>query len=53
MAPNYLSNSSQAFPPPVFDCTAVMQTWKGKAWEIWSRAVMSGRQRVDTLVLSV
>ena len=25
-----------------------MQIWRGKAWEIWSRAVTSGRQMVDT-----
>jgi len=25
-----------------------MQIWRGKAWEIWSRAVMSGRRMVDT-----
>ena len=25
-----------------------MQIWWGKAWEIWSRVVTSGRQRVDT-----
>jgi len=25
-----------------------MQIRRGKAWEIWSRAVMSGRQKVDT-----
>jgi len=25
-----------------------MQTRRGKAWEIWSRVVTSGRQRVDT-----
>jgi len=25
-----------------------MQIRKGKAWEIWSRAVTSGRQTVDT-----
>ena len=24
------------------------QIWRGKAWEIWSRAVMSVRQKVDT-----
>jgi len=25
-----------------------MQIQRGKAWEIWSRVVMSGRQKVDT-----
>ena len=25
-----------------------MQMWRGKAWEIWSCVVMSGRRRVDT-----
>ena len=25
-----------------------MQIWRGKAWEIWSHAMTSGRQRVDT-----
>jgi len=30
------------FPHPVFS----MQVQRGKAWEIWSRVVMSGRQRV-------
>ena len=25
-----------------------IQIWNGQAWEIWSRAVTSGRQRVDT-----
>jgi len=25
-----------------------MQIWRGKAWEIWSHAVTSGRQMVDT-----
>jgi len=29
------------FPPPVFDLL-----WRRKAWEIWSRAVTSGRQGV-------
>jgi len=28
--------------------TCSMQIQKGKAWEIWSHVVMSGRQRVDT-----
>jgi len=35
------------FPSPVFDCLQYANTG-GKAWEIWSRAVMSGRQKVDT-----
>jgi len=35
------------FPPPVFDSLQYVNT-KGKAWEIWSRAVTSGRQMVDT-----
>ena len=25
-----------------------MQIWRGKAWEFWSREVMSGRQKEDT-----
>ena len=25
-----------------------MQIWRGKAWEIWSCAITSGRQMVDT-----
>ena len=25
-----------------------MQIWRGEAWEIWSHAVMSGKQKVDT-----
>ena len=28
--------------------TCSMQTRRGKAWEIWSRAMTSGRRRVDT-----
>jgi len=35
------------FPPPVFDHLQYANM-EGKAWEIWSRAVMSGRQMVDT-----
>ena len=34
------------FPPPVFDCLQYANMG-GKAWEIWSRAVISGRQKVD------
>jgi len=34
------------FPPPVFDRLRYANT-KGKAWEICSRAVTSGRQKVD------
>ena len=36
------------FPPPVFDRVYSMQIRRGKAWEIWSRVVTSGRQMVDT-----
>jgi len=25
-----------------------MRIWRGKAWNIWPRAMMSGRQRIDT-----
>ena len=32
------------FPPPAYS----MQILRGKAWEIWSHAMTSGRQRVDT-----
>ena len=35
------------FPPPVFDRLQYANT-EGKAWEIWSCAVTSGRQKVDT-----
>ena len=35
------------FPPPVFDRLQYANT-VGEAGEIWSRAVTSGRQRVDT-----
>ena len=34
-------------PPPAFDHCQHTNT-EGKAWELSSRAVMSGRQRVDT-----
>ena len=29
-------------------CCTCIQMWRGKTWEIWSRTVTSGRQRVDT-----
>ena len=35
------------FPPPVFDRFQHEIRW-GKAWEIWSHAVLSGRHMVDT-----
>jgi len=35
------------FPPPVFDRLQYTNT-EGKAWEIWSHVVTSGRQKVDT-----
>ena len=35
------------FPLPVFDHLQYA-IGRGKVWEIWSRAVTSGRQRVDT-----
>ena len=35
------------FPPPVFHRFQYEIRW-GKAWEIWSRAMTSGRQMVDT-----
>ena len=45
----WLSVIPRLFPPPILDC---LQYWYanmgGKAWEIWSHVVMSGRQRVDT-----
>ena len=35
------------FPLPIFDHFQYAST-AGKAWEIWSRAVPSGRQMIDT-----
>ena len=35
------------FPPPVFH-RFQYEIWRGKVWEIWSCAMMSGRQMVDT-----
>ena len=35
------------FPPPVFDRLQYANT-EGEGWEIWSHAVTSGRQMVDT-----
>jgi len=39
--------SLSPFPPPAFDCLQYA-TRRGKAWEIWSHVVLSGRQRVDS-----
>ena len=46
---------SQAIPRPFpgrsqlqYLITCSMQLWRGKTWEIWSRADTSSRQRVDT-----
>ena len=36
----------RSFPPPVFDHLQQIPRWK--AWEIWSCALTSGRQMVDT-----
>jgi len=36
------------FPPPVYLIAYSMQIRRGKAWEIWTCAVTSGRQKVDT-----
>jgi len=38
---------SQAFLPQYLIACS-MQVWRGKAWEIWSRVVASGRQTTDT-----
>ena len=35
------------FPPPLINCFQY-EIWRGKACEIWSRALTSGRQMVDT-----
>jgi len=35
------------FPRPLFDCLQYANM-EGKAWEIWSHPVTSGRQMVDT-----
>ena len=35
------------FPPPLFDHLPYAST-RGKAWKIWSRAMTSGRKKVDT-----
>ena len=42
ITPRQFSLIPRPYPPPVFDCS--MQIPRGKAWEIWSRAVPSGRQ---------
>jgi len=36
------------FPPPVFDRLLYANMEGDSAWEIWSHAVTSSRQRVDT-----
>ena len=43
----YASLIPRPFPPPVFHRFQYEIRW-GKAWEIWSRAMTSGRQMVDT-----
>ena len=53
--PGYLSlmvkhlPCSWAIPTSCLSITCSVQMWRGKALEIWSCAVMSGRQRVDRL----
>ena len=36
------------FPPPFFDLSWYANAERGKAWEVWSRKVMSDSQRTDT-----
>ena len=43
----YTSLVPRPFPPPVFH-RFQYEIRRGKAWEIWSRAMTSGRQMVDT-----
>ena len=42
-----LASFPRPFPLPAFDCFQY-EIRRGKAWEIWSHVMMSGRQMVDT-----
>ena len=48
---DYVSLIPRPFPPPVFDWVCKKQ--RGKAWEIWSRAVTSGRQTDSRYIWAV